>query len=1067
MRDVRIPLIVAVLVLVLAGLAVFFSLQNSGPIESNTRDVAIDDNPFDGPLDDNDPIERANKPVKQLPADTGKPAKPDVKPEKPVIKAKVAASISGTALDYFDDPAGGVTLTLLPESANEVSGPTTVTDDEGNFTFEAELNEGAEYLVACLQEDKALTATSAFRIKKEEPVTGLVIRIFEPARVYGIVLNGDTNEALEDVDIQLSGRQDDTVTRLGRLLGRIKPCKSGPDGRFELGHIAPGTYLVSATKTGWIAHAFNPITRAMQEVKLDEYANYELLPFILVQSGVIEGRVLKKSDNSPIVGATVELGTVLGGSYSSVVTDNEGKYRFDTVPPGMGGNRGPGAGVGGVAVRAMAPGFAIATRDLRVRSGQTRSGIDLLLDDGCVVTGQVTDNKSQPIAGARVYYNDTQFLQGGEMVAGIELPERTVSTTTDESGFFTLGSLPPGNVMVTASAEGFANKSQQVTTTVETPVEVNIMLEPAGAITGVVTNERGEPIEGVPIAVYDAAGPDQLGFIMKSFFGEELPDRGESTMFPASIRTDAEGRYLVEGLNPTKSVLLANSRDYEKYVSPELDVKAGETIEHNFVLITGGTIFGRVYDENNQPESGVPITCASMVGQSELRIRTAYTDRGGNYEITGLAEGTYTVLRNDGDITKFMLPNPSAQVNVGRGERVEFDIYSQKPGTARIYGRVTLDGQPYAEKGLVLLGGSYAGFAANSTDTDAQGNYEFRSVALGTYQIAQSQQGPMPSLVRKRVHVNKEGDVEINIDFVTVKIAGRVELEGGKIPEGRVRVLASPVNPNEAETGGEDESVNELEMMVFREVRADEETGVFEISGLSPGFYRLTVRSDNNGLVTRPYLNVRASITGIVMTLPAEGASLTGVVTGLDEAEPNTPFGLIAALTIEDDKGNPIALGGFDNGVNLGDSKEFTVENLGEGKFTITLSLTGYTPVTHQNVQLTAGEAVTLQFAFASSGNAKIILDNDDINVSSAFDLSFDIVNSKGEPFKKRFTFLDFFNSDGSASQNAEDNAFVIKDLPPETYTITLSLPGYADVVETFTVIAGETVDVPVQFEPE
>lgn len=1066
MRDTRIPMIVAVLVLILAGLAAFFSIQQSHEVQSNSSEIAVEGSPFEEPLDGNQPITRSDKPEKNG-KDTTKPDEPEVVPTKPVIITKVAATISGTALDYFDDPAGGITLTLLPDSGNEVTGPTAVTDEEGRFSFEAELNEGNSYLVACLQEDKALTCTAAFTIKKETPVEGLVIRIFEAARMYGIVLNGDTSEPLEDVDIQLSGRQDDVITRLGRLLGRIKPSKSGPDGRFEVSHIAPGTYLVKAVKSGWIAHAFNPITRAMQEVKLDEYANYECLPFILVQSGVVEGRVLKKSDKSPIVGATVDLGTVLGGNYDSVVTDNEGKYRFETVPPGMGGNNGPGAGVGGVAVRATAPGYAISTRDLRVRSGQTRSGIDLLLDDGCSVTGQVTDNQSQGIAGAKVYFNDTQFLQGGEMVAGIDIPERTVSTTTDESGFFTLGSLPPGQITITASAEGYANKNQQITATVQTPVEVTIMLEPAGAITGVVTNERGEPIEGVPIAVYDATGPDQLGFIMKSFFGEELPDRGESTMFPASIRTDAEGRYLVDGLKPVKSVLLANSRDFEKYVSPELDVKAGETIEHNFVLLTGGTIYGRVYDEVNQPDSGVPVTCASMVGQSELRVRTAYTDRGGNYEITGLAEGTYTVLRNDGDITKFMLPNPNAQVNVKRGERVEFDIYSQKPGTARIYGRVTLDGQPYAEEGLVLLGGSFAGFAANNTNTDAQGNYEFRSVPLGTYQIAQSQRGPMPSLVRKRVHVNREGDVEVNIDFVTVSITGRVELEGGAIPEGNVRVLASPVNPGEADGGNSDENVNDLEMMVFREVRMDAETGAYEITGLSPGFYRLTVRSENNGMVTRPYINARASVKGIVMTLPAVGATLKGVVTGLDEAEANTPFGLIAALTIEDEQGNPIALGGFDNGVNLGDSKEFTVENLGEGKFTITLSLTGYTPVTHQSVQLLAGETITLQFAFASSGNAKIILGNDDINVTSAFDLSFDIVNSKGEPFKKRFTFLDFFNADGSASQNAEDNAFVIKDLPPETYTITLSLPGYQDVVETFTITAGETVDVPVQFELE
>src|SRR5690606_5641217 len=147
-----------------------------------------------------------------------------------------------------------------------------------------------------------------------------------------------------------------------------------------------------------------------------------------------------------------------------------------------------------------------------------------------------------------------------------------------------------------------------------------------------------------------------------------------------------------------------------------------------------------------------------------------------------------------------------------------------------------------------------------------------------------------------------------------------------------------------------------------------------------------------------------------------------GVVKGLDNAEKNTPFGLIAALTIEDEKGNPLALGGFDNGVNLTDSEEFTVKNLAEGTFTITLSITGYTPVTHAGVKFTAGQTVALEFVFVSSGNVKVKLLNNDIGIQSAFGLEYEIVNSKGVPFQKRFTFLDFFNADGSTSQNAEDN---------------------------------------------
>ena len=1071
MRDSKIPLFAGLLVLILAGVAVGLAMLNSPESATNTPHVASDDGAFE-PLDESDPLPGSGtRSGKNTPRPDGtKTPDESYPPPKPVIKIETAAAISGAATDYFDDPAAGVILTLLAEDSTTTIGPTTVTDSEGVFRFETKLNEGDQYFVACLEEDKALTATAPFTIEKDRPVEGLTVKVFAAARAFGVVINGDTREPLADVELTLEGRKDDRTTRLGRLLGRVHPIKSSDDGKFEIGHVAPGKYIVRAGKTGWIAHEFNPITRSVQEMSLDEYANFELLPFILVQAGVIEGKVLRKSDNTPVAGATVELGTVIGGNYATVVTDTDGAYRFDTVPPGIGAAQGPGSGMGGVAVRASAPGFAMATRDLRVSSGQTRSGINLLLDSGCTVTGIVYDNKNVPVANARVYFNDTPFLQGSEMVAGIGLPARAITTTTDTTGAYTLSGLAPGAQTITASASGFANKSNQVTLVVGTPSNSDFVLEPAGSIEGHVTNDRGDPIEGVPIAAYEASGPDQLGVVMKVFFGEELPDRGESTMFPASVRTDAEGFYRVDGLKATEYVLLANSRDFAKYVSPNLEVKAGAVVTHDFVLATGGTIFGRAYDANGQGESGVTVTCAAILGQDTPKIRTAYTDRSGNYELTGLSPATYNVIRNDGDFTKLLLPNPANQVAVKAGERVQFDIYTQKPGTARIYGRVTLDGKAYAEESLVLLGGSVSGFAANTGKTDANGSYEFRSVPLGTYQIAQSR-GPMPSLVRKRVRVDREGDIEINIDFVTCTIRGRVELEGGEVPKGKVTVLASPVSADGEDATADDDKVNGLEMMVYSDDDADPETGEFEIKGLSPGFYRLTARSEQNGMVMKPYLNVRASVAGVILTLPREGAKMKGTVTGLEEAVPG-PFGLIAALIIEDSKGQPLALGALDsrfsdNAVDLKAKTEFEVRNLPEGTYTVTVSLPGYAPVTHKNVKFSNGQMTTLAFAFATSGNVRVKLLNAEVGVETAFELEYEIKNSKGEIFEKRFSFLDFFNPDGSTSQNGDDNSFVIKDLPPESYTITLTLPGYNEVSESFTIVAGETADVSVQFEPE
>ncbi|MCC6465452.1 MAG: carboxypeptidase regulatory-like domain-containing protein [Planctomycetes bacterium] len=1070
MSNQRTSLLAAGAALVLVALiAAFILLQDSGPTHDNQPRLTS------GASNEAPPSNREPSAPDQGGSDAGKsspgttqptqPAEPT--PTPPAAKLLTVARVAGITVDYEGSPLEGITVTLLDENAEAATGPTAISDGEGRFSFECELFEEGTYFVACLMENKAITASETFTVKKDKPVEGLIVQVFDVARAFGVVIGAEDSKPLEGVRIDVGARSDARLQRLGRLLGRVRPIISDAQGQFAIERVAPGRYLVTATKKGWMANELNPLTRDTQEMELAEYANYELLPFVLSRAGIIEGHVLKKSDKSPIPGATVDLGTVLGGSYGVTTTDNTGFYRFETAPPAMGdGAPGGRDGMGGLTVRAMAAGFALGSRNVSVRAGQTRSGVDVLLEDGCAVSGRVLNTKSEPIAGATVYYNDTDFLRGSDMVVGLSVPPRKISTATNDAGEFTLGSLPPGNVRIGATAQGYATGGADAVTVVGTPANLTITLELAGAIFGRVTNERGEPVAGVPIAAFEAAGPGQLSFIMKSFFGESLPDRGDSRLVPPNIRTDDNGAYRLEGLKPAGYVLVANSRDYQKHASPELKVKGGEELEYNFSLVTGGTIHGRVYDAAEKPVAGAAITCAMMNGQESLSVRTAYTDRSGNYELTGLAAGTYTVVRNDGNLAAFFLPNPKNKVTLEPGARVQFDIYDQRPGTARIYGRVTLDGQAYSEKGLVLIGGNRGGFAANNTKTDADGKYEFRSVALGDYQIAQEGRN-MPSLVRKRVRVDKAGDIEVNIDFVSVTISGRVEVEGGGVPAGRVRVVATPVNPEGEDSTNPDEEVSDLEMQVWREDNAKPENGEFKITGLSPGFYRLSARSEKNGMVTRPYLNVRASLSGIVLTLPAEGATLKGTVKGLDEAKPNTPFGLIAALTIEDEKGQPIALGGFDNGINLGESKEFSVKNLPEGTLTVTMSLTGYTPVTHKNVQFKAGQTTALEFLFASSGNARMVVQNQDIGIETAFDLQYEIVDSKGQVFKKRFTFLDFFNADGTATQDASTNAFTIKDMPPDTYTITLKLPGYKDVTKQFMVIAGETVEVPVTFEKQ
>lgn len=1082
MQRSRLPVVVGILLFLLLGLVGLFFVMQGERKGREARDNRIADDDSGTKPRTKKPSEESNRP----PANTT----PEKTPEPVQAKAiPVAGKISGVVVNSEDEALAGVTVVLLPEKGNTISGPNATTNEKGEFSYETTVDSGEPYFVACLRDDYAVAATEAFRLSAEKPeVTGLKLKLFHPARVHGKVISGDDNKPLEGVAIVLSApRMSEREDRIARLLGRFKPVLSDVQGQYEVTQIPPGTYTVKAVKQGWVSNEFNPLTRDSQTIELAEFANVELLPFILIQAGIVEGRVLKKSDKAPIVGARVELTTALGGSFGSTTTDAEGKYRFENAPPsimaramrnnpGAATGQGP-AGMGGIEVRALADDYAIASVGVNPEAGKVVQAPDLLLEDGCVVKGRVVDEKGNGISGAEVYFNNNPILQGGEMVVGLALPPRAVSTTSESDGTFTLKYIPPSGDknrarVICASAQGYSNGEAPVQVTPSAPTEnVLITLMPAGSIAGKVTDESGEPVAGVAIAAYEGDGPQQLGQIMNAFFGEELPDRGSNSIVPPAIHSKEDGSYRIDGLKPKKYIVLANSRQYEKHVSKAMEVKAGATIEYNIVLVAGGVIFGRVYDSQEKPVSGAAVTAAlQLLGSdnADILVRTAYSDSNGAYEISGLKAGTYTVKRFDTDFTSFFIPNPASSVIVKRGERTRFDLYDQRPGTARIFGRVRVDGQPYVSKGLVMYGQGRRGTAVNQTTTDDQGNYEFRSVPLGTYQIAQKLEGiplPFPNLVRKTIRVDKAQDIEFNIDYVTVSISGTVSLDGGGVPEGTVRVWVNPVNAqNEDGTPAEtDQQLSPIEEIVATRADCDPKTGNFEIKGLSPGAYKLTVRSDKYGMLTKPYLNVQANVAGLALVLPRDGATLHGIAKGLENAKssgfpPNTILGVV---TLEDPKGGQLTLG--ENGVvNLFEKKEFDIKNLPPGTYNVILSITNYAPTRINNVVFETGRVTNVEFNVISSGSAKIIVTNTDLNIDEAYQLTYEIKDSKGATYKKPFTFLDFFNPDGSMAQSTTENAFTIKDLPQDTYTIYFKHPEYEDAQATFTVITGQTVDVPV-----
>ncbi|MCC6574871.1 MAG: carboxypeptidase regulatory-like domain-containing protein [Planctomycetes bacterium] len=1062
-NDRTLLLALLAVVLLMAGGVYFFVLNPQRPASRANNTVAAD------PKDNRRPAANSGSSRdRPMPANLDDvefpPSAKDYVPEKKI--GTVGSIVRGIVVNGDDEPLPGVKVSLYREPFMMLVGDTVTfsTFSQGEFEFAATLDQGPHCAIYNGQEYSFAASVS---FESAPVVEGLKLVLHRPSRVFGLVLDAATRDPIEGATITVEPQhKDERLARLGALMAKLKPIKTLGDGSFEVNQLPPGPLTIVASKPGWIANELNPSTRGRAVVELGEGSNVELLPFMLVKAAEITGRVLRKDDSSPVVGATVAMGTPLGGDLGLVLTDVDGKYRLE-APPAI-ESQGRGAGdellFGSVELRASAPGLGMVSVRVKPLAGKPVSAPDILLEAAATVRGKVTAKTGTPIAGAEVRYNGTEYEVGAEFVAGITTPPRLISTKSAEDGSYTLDGLPVRKCSLSASADGYCSQETTVQTVAGQSFEANFTLEVAGMIAGVITDEHGDPLEGVPVAAFRADSHPQLQTVMRSFFGEALPDRGEHPLFPPSILTDAKGNYVIKNLPAKPHVVVANSRLYAKHISKALEVKAGETTTYNITLATGGTIYGKVFDGDQHGVAGAAVTCARLTADGDIAVRTAFTDRGGNYELTGLGAGTYLVQRNEGKPESFMLPNISNMASVKAGGRTRFDIYEARPGFARLYGRVTMDGAVYAEQTIVLAGAGRKGTTVMTTKTDKLGNYEFRNLPLGRYHICEQRSDSMfPTLVRIEVVVDKAGDVQRDIAFFTVTIRGTVALEDGKLPEGNVTVYAGPVSAKGADRDKDHGDISAIEGLMAVPGSYDKEKGTFEIKGLSPGFYRVTAIANNIGAVRRPYIDARQSVLNLHLVITRDTGAIMGTAKGLDGIKPATPMGWGAAAIIEDANGDALQLP-FGGVVRLNDKKEFTISYLPPGTYSVTLQISGYAPCTVNGVVVESGKTAAVEFTIVTSGSAKVIVDGG-LNLDEAYELTYEIRDSAGNLFKKRFTIFDFVNGDGTVIQSENENAFVIRDLPQDSYTISFTHPAYQPASAAFTVTAGQTVDVPVTFK--
>jgi hypothetical protein len=321
--------------------------------------------------------------------------------------------------------------------------------------------------------------------------------------------------------------------------------------------------------------------------------------------------------------------------------------------------------------------------------------VDLVLVAGGTIDLTVVDKKTKkPVAGANVLFD-------------LDQPEKR---TTDKDGKASISGFDYGTVGFQANADGYA-KSRRYSYH-EAPTEpgktlaITTELEPEQTMTGVVADEKGQPLSDVVVTI-DSRWQGRSG------------ERG-AEWEPAM--TDEKGRFRLGGLEEGEYTYRLTATK-EGLAPGRAEVQSEKMSGVQIVLRPGAAAEGTVRDAQGAPMKGVTV----MLGED---LSTLSDDQGG-WRIERIEKGTYTLVAEKGD-----LRSQEKKLDIQWTDRVTgMDLVLKKKGkdTFNVSGLIVdaIDGKPIPNVRLRF----WQMAEIETTGTDKLGRFRFRNVPVGQHEM--------------------------------------------------------------------------------------------------------------------------------------------------------------------------------------------------------------------------------------------------------------------------------------------------------------------------------------------
>ena len=591
------------------------------------------------------------------------------------------------------EPLAGVTVTIMGGREDETVMETT--DMMGMYSV-GELHAG-EYTITVTNPDddeyEFVPASQTIMAELNE-----MVQVDFPGvklRTGGIMGTVTTDgEALAGVTVTVSGgRADETVM-----------ATTDMEGMYSLDRLHAGEYTVAVTNPDEDEYEFDPASQ-MVMVALKETATADF-PGIKLRTVGIHGTVA--AEGNPLADVTV---TVSGGRADETVmatTDGEGMYSLDRLH----------AGDYTVTISGYDENeyeFDPASQTIMV---ELLDMVEVSFENGILlrtasISGRITTDGDPA--------DDITVTLSGEMDAEME---------TNSNGQYNFPGLPAGDY--TLEVSGFDTVEYEYT---PEEVEITLMRDE-----GKIQNFAGRSLRTVVITGSVTAEEEMIAGAVAGLY--RVVSLTEVVPVPGGIQlTDSMGEFTFDDLLSDWYAVVISGYD-DEYDFPKIPLAGQQFVAWSGYVATDDTatipfvgtiirtaMIGGMVTAGDEPMEDVEVMIEGMYAPED---NTMMTDADGMYMFDGLRKGDYTISITNPDEEMYDFPTTEREVSVSVGQvqdDVSFDGSVLRG--ASISGQVHVEG--HALEGVAVM---LSGDAESETMTDANGEYNFPTLAAGDYMVS-------------------------------------------------------------------------------------------------------------------------------------------------------------------------------------------------------------------------------------------------------------------------------------------------------------------------------------------